>query len=65
LWLQLWDTKTGHNLWEATGEVTLVSQLLIVKETVPLDAIAQSVWLRMIQDDLLGGHTNSQVFFRN
>jgi hypothetical protein len=65
LWLQLWDTKTGHNLWEATGEVTLVSQLLIVKETVPLDAIAQSVWLRMIQDDLLGGHTNSEVFFRN
>jgi len=65
LWLPLWDTQTGHNLWEATGEVTLVSQLLRVKETVPLDAIAKSLWLRMIQDDLLGGHTNSQVFFRN
>jgi hypothetical protein len=65
LWLQLWDTKTGHNLWEATGEVTLVSQLLRVKETVSLDAIAQSLWLRMIQDDLLGGHTSSQIFFRN
>jgi hypothetical protein len=36
-----------------------------VKETVPLDAIAQSLWLRMIQDDLLEGHTNSQIFFRN
>jgi hypothetical protein len=65
LWLQLWDTKTGHNLWEASGEVTVVSQLLRVKETVPLDAIAQSLWLRMIQDDLLGGHTNSPIFFRN
>jgi hypothetical protein len=65
LWLQLWDTKTGHNLWEATGEVTVVSQLLRVKKTVPLDAIARSLWLRMIEDDLLGGHTNSQIFFRN
>ena len=62
LWLQLWDTKTGHNLWEGTGEVTVVSQLVRVKETVPLDAIAQSLWLRMIQDDLLGGHTKSQLF---
>jgi hypothetical protein len=64
LWLQLWDTKTGHNLWEASGEVTVVSQLLRVKETVPLDAIAQRLWLQMIQDDLLGGHTKSQIFFR-
>jgi hypothetical protein len=65
LWLQLWDTKTGHNLWEATGEVTVVSQLIRVKETVPLDAIVQNLWLRMIQDDLLRGHSNSQIFFRN
>ena len=64
LWLQLWDTKTGHNLWEATGEVTVVSQLLRVKETVPLDAIAQKVWSRVIQDHLLGGHTNSQIILR-
>jgi hypothetical protein len=40
------------------------SELLRVKETVPLDAIAQSLWLRMIQDNLLGGHTSSQIFFR-
>jgi len=65
LWLQLWDTKTGHNLWEATGELTLVNQLLRVKETVPLDAIAQSLWLRMIRDDLLEGRTNSKLFLRN
>jgi hypothetical protein len=65
LWLQLWDTKTGHNLWEATGDVTVVSQLLRVKKTVPLDAIAQRVWLRMIQDDLMGGHSsNSHILFR-
>jgi hypothetical protein len=65
LWLQLWDTETGHNLWESSGEVTVVSQLLRVKETVPLDAIARSLWWRMIQDNLLGGHTTSQIFFRN
>ena len=65
LWLQLWDTKTGHNLWEATGEATVVSQLLRVKETVPLNTIVQSLWLRMIQDDLLEGQTNSQIFFPN
>jgi len=65
LWLQLWDTKTGHNLWEASGEVTLVSQLLRVKETVPLEAIAQNLWLRMIQNDLLEGHTSSRFFFQS
>lgn len=65
LWLQLWDTKTGHNLWEATGEATVVSQLLRVKETVPLNTIATSLWLRMIQNDLLEGQTNWQIFFSN
>jgi hypothetical protein len=55
LWLQLWDTKTGHNLWEATGDVTVVTQLLRVKETIPLDSIAENLWLRMIQDGLLEG----------
>jgi hypothetical protein len=65
LWLQLWDTRTGHNLWEATGEVTVVSQLLRVEQTLPLDAIAQSLWLGMVQDKLLGGQTSPQIFFRN
>jgi hypothetical protein len=36
-----------------------------VKETVPLDAIAQSLWLRMIRDDLLEGRTNSKLFLHN
>ena len=61
LWLQLWDTKTGHNLWEGTGEVTVVSQLLILKATIPLDTIAQRLWLRMIQDGLLGGKTRLRI----
>jgi hypothetical protein len=65
LWLQLWDTKTGHNLWEATGEVTVVSQLLRVKQTVPLDMIAQSLWLRIIQESLLEQQTRPQIFLRN
>src|SRR5208283_1756172 len=57
VWLQLWDTKTGHNLWESAGEVTVVTALLSAKRTVPLDSIAQSLWLRMIQGELLGGQT--------
>lgn len=65
LWLQLWDTKTGHNLWEATGEVTVVSQLLRVKQTLPLETIAQSLWLRIIQESLLEQQTTPQVFLRN
>jgi hypothetical protein len=31
----------------------------------PLDAIAQSLWLRMIRDDLLEGRTNSKLFLHN
>jgi len=65
LWLQLWDTKTGHNLWESAGEVTVVTAFLSAKQTVPLDTIAQTLWLRMIQDDLLGGHTRLRIFFRS
>jgi hypothetical protein len=64
VWLQLWDTKTGHNLWESAGEVTVVTALLSAQRTVPLDSIAQSLWLRMIQDELLGGQTRLRIFFR-
>ena len=65
LWLQMWDTKTGHNVWESAGEVTVVTAFLSAKQTVPLDTIAQSLWLRMIQDDLLGGQTRVRIFFRS
>jgi len=65
LWLQLWDTKTAHNLWEATGEVTVVSQLLRVKQTVPLETIAESLWLRIIRESLLEQQTRPPIFLRN
>jgi hypothetical protein len=61
LWLELWDTKTGNNLWESSGEVTVVTAILTSKRTVPLDTIAQSLWLRMIQEGLLGGQTRLRI----
>jgi hypothetical protein len=61
LWLELWDTKTGQNLWESSGEVTVVTAILALKRTVSLDTIAQSLWLRMIQAGLLGGHTRLRI----
>jgi hypothetical protein len=61
LWLELWDTNTGQNLWESFGEVTVVSAILAPKRTVPLDTIAQRLWLRMIQDGLLGGRTRLRI----
>ena len=63
LWLQLWDAQTGQILWESAGEVTVASELLLPQRTVPLDEIAQKLWLRMIQDDLLEGKTGSRFFF--
>ena len=65
VWLQLWDTKTGHDLWESAGEVTAVTALLTARRTAPLDKIAQTLWLRMIQDNLIGGQTNVNIFFEN
>jgi hypothetical protein len=55
LWLQLWDTQTGQMLWESAGEATVASELLRPERTVSLDEMAQKLWLRMIQDDLLKG----------
>jgi len=62
VWLQLWDIKMGQILWQSTGEITLATRLLRPERTVPLDEIARKVWLRMIQDGLLGGKTSSEVF---
>jgi hypothetical protein len=55
LWLQLWDTGTGRIVWESAGEITAASTLLTARRLVPIDGIAQKLWLRMIQDDLLRG----------
>jgi hypothetical protein len=65
LWLQLWDTQTGKILWESAGEVTVATKLLSSEQTVPLDAIAQKLWLRMIQDNLLEEKTGSRLLFSN
>jgi hypothetical protein len=59
LWLQLWDAQTAQMLWESTGEVTVATELLRPERTVPLDEIAQKLWLRMIQDNLLEAKTRS------
>ena len=60
LWLQLWDTQTGHILSESTGEVTVAAPILAADSTVSLDDIAQKLWSRIIRDGLLAGNTGSQ-----
>jgi hypothetical protein len=61
LWLQLWDAQAGQILWESAGEVTVASEIVQEQRTVPLNEMAQRLWARMIQDDLLGGRTQSQA----
>jgi hypothetical protein len=53
LWLQLWDAHSGRILWESAGEATVASPILSAVQTTPLDAIAQALWRRMVQDDLI------------
>jgi hypothetical protein len=53
LWLQLWDAQSGRILWESIGEATVANPILSTVQATPLDAIAQSLWRRMIQDDLV------------
>lgn len=60
LWLQLWETETGKILWESAGEVTVATKLLRSEQTVSLDEIAQKLWFRMIQDNLLEGKSGSR-----
>lgn len=60
VWLQLWDTRTGHILWESAGEVATASEMLRHDRVVPIDDTAEKVWRRMIQRDLLEGGTGSR-----
>jgi hypothetical protein len=53
LWLQLWEVESGRIVWESVGEVTVSNPILTSVQATPLDAIAQSLWRRMIQDDLV------------
>ena len=60
VWLQLWDAETGHIVWESAGEVATSSEVLRHDRIVPLDDIAQKLWRRMIQHDLIEGGTSSR-----
>ena len=43
----------------------MATKLLRSEQTVPLDEIAQKLWLRMIQDNLLDGKSGSRFIFSN
>jgi hypothetical protein len=57
LWLQLWNTQTGQILWESAGEITMATEVLRPERTVSLEQIAQTLWLRMIEENLLAEAT--------
>jgi hypothetical protein len=61
LWLQLWDSQTGHIVWESSGEVTTATVFLSPKQTVALEQTAKKLLARMIQDGLLESKTETQV----
>ena len=60
VWLQLWDMQTGHILWESAGEVATSREVLRHDRIVPLHDIAQKLWRRMIQHDLIEGGSGSR-----
>ncbi len=62
-WLQLWDTRTGHILWESAGEVGASSEVVRQERVVPVDEMAEKLWRRMLQHDLLDGGTGSRSSF--
>jgi len=53
LWLQVWDVQSGHILWESVGETTVVNTVLSLGQATPLDAIAQALWRRMLEEHLV------------
>jgi len=59
LWLQLWDSQTGHIVWESSGEITTSAVFLSPKQTIALEQIAKTLLIRMIQDGLLESKTES------
>lgn len=61
LWLQLWDAQNGHLLFESTGEVTVAVPVLRQESTVALDAIARTLWSRMIRTILLRATSGSST----
>lgn len=63
VWLQLWDARTGHILWESAGEIATASDVIRHDRIVPIDEFAERLWRRMIQHDLLEGGTGSRSSF--
>jgi hypothetical protein len=63
MWLQLWDARTGHILWESAGEVATASEVVRNERIVPVDELAEKLWRRMLQNDLLDGGTRSRSSF--
>ena len=61
LWLQLWDSRTGHIVWESSGEITTAAVFLSPKQTVALEQITKRALVRMIQDGLLESKTETQL----
>jgi hypothetical protein len=61
LWLQLWDVRTGHIVWESAGEVTVSTVLLSPTQAVPLQEIVEKLLVHMIQNGLLEARTKTQI----
>jgi hypothetical protein len=59
LWLQLWDSQTGHIVWESSGEITTSAVFLSPRQTIALEQTAKTLLVRMIQDGLLESKTES------
>lgn len=53
MWLQLWDSQTGHIVWESSGEATAAAVFLSPKQTLALEKIARELLAHMIQEGLL------------
>jgi len=56
--------RTGHIIWESSGEVGTASDVIQHDRIVPVDEFARRIWLRMLQQDLLEGGTGSRSFFK-
>ena len=61
LWLQLWDSQTGHIVWQSSGEVTTATVFLSPKQTIALEQTAKKLLVRMLQDGLIESKTETRV----
>ena len=61
LWLQLWDSRSGHIVWESSGEVMTATVFLSPRQTIALEQTAKKLLVRMIQDGLIDSKTETQV----